>query len=807
MSRSAFSILLCALLFATSIGNALAADAGSLGGTVVDSLGAAISGAQVVLLGDAGRDTTAATDSRGEYVFAALPGGRYQIEVRAQGFATRRSDPVFVGASGRTLLNVTLQIGPLAQEVTVTAAPTEVPVSQIGAQVTVIDNRTIDALGTTDVLESLRLVPGAQIVQVGAKGGTASLFVRGGNSNFTKVLVDGVPANDIGGGFDFAAVSTTGVDEIEVLRESNSMLYGSDALAGVVNVTTRRGRTRTPQFDYSLDGGNLGTVHTSAAFGGVAQRLDYFSEYSYFKTDNDTPNNRYRNGTYAGRFSVALGGNTDLSGTIRRADTDYGSPNAFDLFKIADDSTQKGDFTHVGVTAQTQINRRWQSSVRFASMTQNTHSDNPAPTGTPYDPFGFGANYLGQPVTVTGANGYSVTGRAILDFGGTYPSLFDSHTTRNLITGSTSVQVIPGFDVSGGAHYEHEAGYTQSGGAAAPKSETTRDNGGAFAEGRVTYQRLFVSGGVGVEHNAVFGGAATPRVSVAVYARQPSATSSAGDTKITFNAGTGIKAPAIYQELSSLFALAKNLPGVGPIGPERARTLDVGIEQGLLRGHIRARATYFDNSYSNLIEFVSKNTLPLLGVSTAAANASGFGAYVNSQSYDARGLELSLDSMLGANVRVYGSYTYLDAKVTASLSGGALTPATNPAFPGIQIGAFSPLIGNRPFRRPANSGSLLISYSPGKAQIALAGYFSGKQDDSTFLSDQNFGNSMLLPNQNLDAAYAKLDLSGSYRIHPRLKWYLSLENLANSKYEAAFGYPALPATVRTGVTLMLGGDR
>jgi len=800
--------VVCAAMLLVSLGVPLAAaaDEGSIRGTVLDSLGATVSGAQVALLRGGTEVKQATSDARGEYAFDALASDRYQVEVRVQGFSTRRSEAVFVGASGRVLLNVTLQIGPLSQELTVTAASTEVPVSQIGAQVTVLDSRTLDALGKADVLEALRLVPGAQVVQTGGRGGTTSLFVRGGNSNFNKVLIDGVPANDIGGGFDFATVATTGVDRVEVLRESNSVMYGSDSLAGVVSVTTKRGRSRIPEFGYSIDGGNLGTVRTSASFGGAVQRFDYFSEYAYFKTDNDTPNNRYKNGTYAGRFSVMLGNNTDLSGTIRRADTDYGSPNGFTLFNIADDSTQKGDFTHVGVTAQSQIARRWQASVRLASMAQNTHYSNPTPSGTPFDPFGFGANYLGQTVTLRGANGYSVTGRAILDFGGTYPSLFDSHTTRNLLMGTTSVEIVPGLDVSGGGRYEREDGFTQSGGASAPKSQSTRDNGGAFVEARGTYQRLFASAGVGVEHNAVFGNAVTPRLSIALYLRNPSAASSAGDTKVTVNAGKGIKAPAIYQELSSLFALAKAVPGVGPIGPERARTFDIGLEQGLAQGRVRARVTYFDNSYDNLIEFVSKNVLPQLGVSTAAANASGFGAYVNSQSYDGRGAEMSLDAMLGTMVRVAGSYTYLDAKVRASLSGGALAPSTNPAFPGIQIGAFSPLIGNRPFRRPTNSGSVLISCSQGKAQVALAGYFSGKQDDSTFLSDANFGNSMLLPNRDLDAGYAKLDLSGSYQIHPRLKWYLSVENLANSKYESSFGFPALPTTARTGVTVTLGGE-
>jgi iron complex outermembrane receptor protein/vitamin B12 transporter len=801
--RRIFVFLTALLLLLAS--ESRAQERASITGTVLDPLGATISGASITLLREDTPVAQTTSDARGEYAFASLTTSRYQVEVSAPGFQARRSDPIFVGASGRTLMNVQLHIGPLSQDVTVTATSTEVPLSQIGAQVTVLDGVTLDALGKADVLEALRLVPGAQVVQTGGRGGATSLFVRGGNSNFNKVLIDGVPANDVGGGFDFSTVATTGVDRVEVLRESNSMLFGTDSLAGVVNITTKRGRARVPEFTYSIDGGNLGTVHTVASIGGVVSRADYFSEYGYFKTDNDVPNNRFTNGTYAGRFGVVLGTSTALSGTIRRADTDYGSPNAFDLFRIADDSTQKGDFTHVGVTSQTQINQRWQATARVASMVQNTHAANPSPTGTPFDPFGFGANYLGQTVTLTGANGYSVTGRAILDFGGTYPSLFDSHTTRNLIMSSTSLQVVRGLELSGGGRYEREGGYTQSGGASGTRSESTRDNGGAFVEARATYERVFLSGGVGVEHNAVFQNAATPRASVAYYLRNPSPTSAVGDTKLTFNAARGIKAPAIFQELSSLYALAKSISGVGPIGPERARTLDVGVEQSLVRGRIRARATYFDNAYDNLIEFVNKNTLPQLGVPVAAANATGFGAYVNSQSYDARGAEVSVDAMIGRTVRVAGSYTYLDATVKASLSGGALTPAINPAFPGIPIGAFSPLVGSRPFRRPANSGSVLVSYSQGKAQIAVAGYFSGKQDDSTFLSDASFGNSMLLPNRDLDAAYAKLDLSGAYQLHRRLKWYISVENLADSKYEAAFGYPALPISVRTGATVMVGG--
>ena len=225
-------------LFFLAASSSSAQQRGSIGGAVLDPLGATVSGASVTLLRGDVQVAQTRSDERGEYAFESMPSGRYQVEVRAQSFEPRRSDAIFVGTSGRTLLNIALQVGPLSQEVTVTASSTEMPISQIGAQVTVLDRVTLDALDKLDVLEALRLVPGAQVVQVGARGGLTSLFVRGGNSNFNKVLIDGVPANDIGGAFDFSTVATTGVDRVEMLRESNSMLFGTDALAGVVSITT-----------------------------------------------------------------------------------------------------------------------------------------------------------------------------------------------------------------------------------------------------------------------------------------------------------------------------------------------------------------------------------------------------------------------------------------------------------------------------------------------------------------------------------------------------------------------------------------
>ena len=691
---------------------------------------------------------------------------------------------------------------PRVQEtVVVTAAATQVPASQTGAPVTVLDSRTLDALNAIDVSEALRVVPGVQVVQQGGRGGTTSLFIRGGNATFNKVLIDGIPANDIGGAFDYAQLTTTGVDHVEVLRQTNSVVYGTDALAGVVALTTTRGRTRVPEFNWSADGGNLGTFATTASIGGLVKRFDYFSAYSRFGTDNNVPNNAYRNGTYAGRFGVALGRATDLSGTLRRIDSTYGSANAFSLYGIADDSSQKNSATYAGAALQSQMTTRWQAVARFGSTDQTSKYVNPSPTGQPFDPFGSGANFIGREVTLTGANGYSVTGRAILDFAGTYPSESDHRATRRAASGETTYAVSSSFAISGGARYEREQGYSNPAGAPA----ITRDNGGVFVEARARLRdRHYITAGIGYEHNAAFGSATTPRISIASYVRTP-AESGGNYTKLTLNAGTGIKAPDVFQQQSSLYELVKDTSaaaGLSPIGPERARSFDVGIEQGFARGAVRARASYFDNRFRDLIEFLSQTALPLAGVPASIAAATPFGAYINSESYRARGLEVSAEATLPAGFRARGSYTYLDALVTRAFSADA---SFNPLFPTIPIGAFSPLVGARPFRRPANSGSLMLIYTRGSAEVALSGYFAGTRDDSTFLSDQSFGTTLLLPNLDLDPAYQKVDLTAAYQVRPKLRGYVSIENVLDRTYEAAFGYPALPLTARAGVRLTLGG--
>ncbi len=228
-----------------------AAELGTIKGTISDPLGAVIPNAQVALYRDTKQAGATTTDTLGAFQFSSLRSGRYHIRAKASQFTSETSPDVYLGG-GTTQINLSLKVGTTTQEIVVSATGTEIPDSQVGASVSVINQDQFQ--NKLDVLEPLRLVPGLQIIQTGGRGGQASFFLRGGNENANKVLLDGIPINDIGGGIGFSNVAETGISQVEVLRGPNSVLYGADALSGVINLTTRRGTTPLPEFIYSGDG-------------------------------------------------------------------------------------------------------------------------------------------------------------------------------------------------------------------------------------------------------------------------------------------------------------------------------------------------------------------------------------------------------------------------------------------------------------------------------------------------------------------------------------------------------------------------
>src|SRR3954469_11295758 len=176
-----------------------------------------------------------------------------------------------------------------SQEIVVSATKIETPINEIGSSVTVITDKEIERDQERTLPDVLRTVPGLNVVQTGGPGGKTSLFTRGTNSNHTKVLIDGIDANDPSqdGVFDFGQVLAADIAQVEVLRGPQSSLYGSDALGGVVNIVTKPGEG-PPQFRAMLEGGSFETFNQTASVSGSASRFHYSFNVAHFLAD-DTP--------------------------------------------------------------------------------------------------------------------------------------------------------------------------------------------------------------------------------------------------------------------------------------------------------------------------------------------------------------------------------------------------------------------------------------------------------------------------------------------------------------------------------------
>jgi vitamin B12 transporter len=790
----------------------LAAEQGSLHGTVSDPLGASVAGATVELLNGTTVVKTTTTDGAGNYVFDVPENARYSIRAIAPTFQSTTSETVYVTKSTKAEVNITLATQTLTQQISVTASATPTPIAQIGASVTVLT--ADDYRQYTEVQDPLRQVPGLQVTQTGQLGGTTGLSIRGGNTDANKVLIDGIPVNDIGGAVEFANFATTGVQQIEVLREPNSALYGSDALAGVVSMTTARGSTKLPLFTYAGDGGNFSTYHQELTASGVARQFDYYGAFGRLDSRNNLPNDSFHNATYVGNFGWDPNPGNDIRFTVRHLSVSAGQPNGILMFGIPDDAAQKAQNTYYSGAWNNQATAKWHNEIRYGGLRLRSQFDDFAPTGIP-DPALTG-NFLGAPITINGANGFSVTGQAIFQFAGsTYPNQFAAVTNRDFVYAQTDYRVNPHVVALGGFKYEAERGSTQSTGS--PASTISRGNYSYTLQiaGDIR-NRFYYNIGSGIENNGLFGLAGTPRASVAYYLARPSATGWLSGTKLHASFGKGIKEPNVFQQGSSLFDILSAVPDgsaliaqfhVGQIGPENSRTYDGGVDQALWNGRARLGLTYFHNEFTNGIEFVPQAGLAELGVPAANLPAVEFGAYINSEAFRSQGVEFEVEYKINSRLFARGGYTYTDAVVQHSFSSDqGEGESINPDFPNIPIGAFSPLVGARPFRVAPHSGYFGLNYTRSKFYSSLTGTLVGRRDDSDFLSDPDFGPTMLLPNRNLDGAYQRLDLSGGYQFTSRLTAYANIQNLLSEHYAQTFGFPSLPFTFRSGIKIAFGGE-
>ncbi len=291
--------LLAALLCSTAV---LASD---LKVSVQSPSGERVSGVQVSLFRTSnnsgiGVQTTAGD---GTATFPNLPDGQYRAVVLAPGFAEQSLQ---VAIPGTEALIVQLKLTTTPQTVVVSATATPTTAEQTGTSVGVLTSEQLNAINPISAPDALLYIPGAIVSTTGRRGNLSSLFVRGGESNYNKVLVDGVPVNDPGGFFDFGVVPMDNIDRLEVERGPESTVYGSDAMTSVVQLWTATGSTRTPLVQFGADGGNFSTAHGYASIAGARGIFDYNVFANQFNTEGQGINDAYSNSLQGGNVGVKI---------------------------------------------------------------------------------------------------------------------------------------------------------------------------------------------------------------------------------------------------------------------------------------------------------------------------------------------------------------------------------------------------------------------------------------------------------------------------------------------------------------------
>jgi len=174
-----------------------------------------------------------------------------------------------------------LDIAAVSDHIVVSATRTPTSASESGGAISIIAREDLLRANQSVLSESLRSVPGFSVVQTGGRGGLTSIFVRGGESDYNKVLIDGVAVNEAGGLFDFAALTPENLERVEVVRGPRSALFGSDAMTSVIQLVTRRGSTAVPEFELSAEGGSFDHHRETAQLSGLARWFDYSGSFGY----------------------------------------------------------------------------------------------------------------------------------------------------------------------------------------------------------------------------------------------------------------------------------------------------------------------------------------------------------------------------------------------------------------------------------------------------------------------------------------------------------------------------------------------
>lgn len=714
---------------------------------VIDPAGAVVPGALVRLSTRVGTVREEHSGAAGEAVFAGLPPARYALHVVVDGF---RADPREIDLVGGADVReaVALRVSALTDTVVVSASHVEAPLSRLAASASVFTDTDLAARQAETVAEMLRAVPGLVVASNGGRGSVTSVFTRGGESDFTLVLVDGLRQNDFGGAHDFGHLPIADVERVEVVRGAQSALFGSDAIGGVVHLVTRRGgRAR---WDALAEGGHFGTTRLSGSAAGSRGRLSWGVAGERLEsagyeglapaTGELVSNDDYRRADVSATFGYG-GRLHEARGSVRHGQYERGYPGPFgrDPNGTFDgvDRVSRGDNERTALSAG--WTRNWAGRTRLGAEGGWTRFDS----------------------RFTSAFGDSSSG-----------------TRRATGRVQSDVAAGPAIGLSGGVEVLSEQGRS-SFIAADGRDELPIERSvvGTFGEARYERGPVFVVAGLRVERihrDAVTGDSrafvgrptlaaqtvvsANPKVAASWFLRPPGERAP-GWTRVRASAGTGIRPPDAFE-----IAFTDN-PG---LRPERSRSLDIGLEQAWLGGSVIAELTWFDNRYTDLIVAV--------GQSFRDASRYRTDNIANARS---RGVEAGLHLRTRGGVRIAGAYTWLDTAVldVDGVAGRAPAPF---------------VMGDWLIRRPRHVGGVDVSVTRVRwsAFTRVAARGRALDVDPSFGA---FGGKLFAP------GYWTADAGGALRLVGGVEAFARITNLFDRDHEPALGFPGLGRAAMMGV--------
>jgi vitamin B12 transporter len=646
----------------------LAASASELKIKVIDPSSAAVSGARVSLIRSGSSKILASAVTSGEGVARIqLPdSGAFQIKVLAPGFAAES-----MGLPTERDLTIKLHLATASETVVVTATRTPVPGEAAGADVDTLTAEQLTTMQPTQAADAVRFLPGAVVNAAGQRGSLTSLFVRGGESRYNKVIVDGVTVNEPGGTFDFGTLPLDEAGRMEFVRGAQSTLYGSDAMTSVVQVWTRTGHTPTPELRFGADGGNFSTANGYASLAGAHGRYDYNAFGDQFNTAGAWKNNAYSDSLEGANVGAALNDRTSLRVRFRHSNSHTGIPGEWNFNGTPLQPPNPSDWSQLN-----DILGSAELSVRAPSGWEH-HL-----TGFDYLYRYYELNANGDPARVFDfpSNEIDRINRAGVEYQGDYSERTWSHTTF-------------------GYRVENENGFVGNA-FYPPQTHGQRLNNDAYLQQQLTFGPLDLIAGGRLIHNSAFGNTAVPRIALGWQALRGSELFSG--TRFRFAYATGFKEP----RLEETFAGRPYTQANSALKPERSRSFEAGLQQNFLRARYTFTATYFHNLFYDQVNYVTVDPVNFIG------------EYVNVNKALAHGFEAGLQSKLGSRLLLNTAYTYTSTQILA-----------NPAPINALYNPGSPLL-----RRPKHSATVLLSYLGSRWGGNVSGSFVGRRPDSDFLS-------------------------------------------------------------------------